>query len=280
MVLARPFGSGLLWLALAMATVTRASAQELAASPEMGDQDEMGAVDRDSENAAAPALRGFADVAWGVGLTSRSVVTGSAQGRRAVSVDFVPALALRVQMGLVTPRFRVAMSAAYQTSVAAEAFQPAPAGVGETTALRSHRFVGGVAAHWFLGESGDALGMFLGYGLRSLYSVQALLVPAFTLHGPTVAIQLWLTALDRVELHLAPELQLLTGVPESLQNSAGLKAPGVAFGGDAELRLRLWPFLALGVLYRETHADFSAVFPEGFADRERYVLLTTYLRWL
>ena len=269
-------------LGFALASSMTARAQEVTESLELEGESvvEEEVAEEDVADVEELQMRGFAQVVWGVGLTERSITAGSAEGRRTVNVDFVPALALRLDMGISGVSYRFSGSVAYQTSLGADGFQPAPASVGETTALRSHRFVGGLKGQWLFSEDGGSLGMFLGYGMRALYSVEALGVPAFTLHGPTLAVQFDLTAFGYIELHVAPEVQLLSGVTRSLQNMAGLKAPGFAFGGEAELRVRLWPFLVLGMLYRESYAGFGALYPQGFSDRERYLLFSGHVHWL
>jgi hypothetical protein len=233
---------------------------------------------------SAPSLRMFLQA--GAGVTQRSISMPSEQGRIRLASSIAPAIDVRAAARLEFEPWFVRLRAGYQSSLGLHAddrLRLAVAGQA-SSAVRSHRFEGGVAPGiWLSGRPGSAaLSLYLGYGLRAFSSVAPLVLPRFTLQGPLIRLELELPLIaQRLWFQLAPEVHIISAYSSDLSRAAHVFGPGVAFGGEAGLVLRLLPRVAIKLSYRESHASVAAnsLAYAGFEDSERYLLsdvLVTY----
>jgi hypothetical protein len=233
---------------------------------------------------AAPAAVQMV-VQVGAGVTQRIVSMPTEQGRISLTTSLSPAFDVRASGRIRFERWFVRVRAGYQSSLGlhADDHLRLPVADQHSSAVRSHRFEGGFAPGFWLGESnGAALSLYLGYGLRAFSSVAPLVLPRFTLHGPLLRLEFELPVIaHRLWLQLAPEGQLMTSYSRDLSRVSHVFGPGVAVGGEAGLVLRLVSSLAMRLTYREAHAHIAAssLGSAGFEDIERYFLadvLVTY----
>jgi hypothetical protein len=215
----------------------------------------------------------------GTGVTQRSISMPTEQGRISLASSLSPAIDVRAVARVLFEHGFVRLRVGYQSSLGLHAddrLRLAVAGQA-SSAVRSHRFEGGVAPGLWLGggPGSAALSLDVAYGLRAFSSVAPLVLPRFTLHGPLTRLELELPLIaDRLWFQLAPEVQVLIAYSGELSRVAHVYGPGVAFGGEASFVLRLVPSIAVRLSYRESHAHIAANSLEntGFEDRERYLL--------
>ena len=119
-----------------------------------------------------------------------------------------------------------------------------------------------------------ALRVFVGWGFRSMHTVVDLETPSYSLHGPTLRPELTLPLNGGfIVLRLAPELQVIAGASRALAKLSDSSLPGVAFGGEASLQLRLIEDLYAALAYRESYAMLSTTWGSYVRDSERFVCL-------
>jgi hypothetical protein len=214
----------------------------------------------------------------GMGATQRSIDLPSAQGRITLGAGPVAALDVRATGRLMFEHYFVRIRAGCQTSLdvhAADRLQIVTAG---STAVRSHRFEGGIAPGLWLGKGPGtaALSLYVAYGLRAFSSVSPLLVPRFTLHGPLLRLELAVPLIGQlIWLQVAPEAQFILSITQDLRAAGGLHARGIAYGAEAGFYVRLGARTGLRLNYRESHAYVAAagLADANFSDVERYIVL-------
>ena len=252
---------------IALAAWPRASAfaQSLAAAPK---QDE-----------STTALR--ASVRVEAGATQRLITVPATQGKLSFTSNPVPALALQLTAAVMGTDLFGAVHLGYQTSVglvAHESLTLDPS--ASSVATRSHRFEAGVTPGLLLGSraSPAQLGISLNYVLRAFASVSPLAIPAYTLHGPAVRLELELPLFGLLSIRLAPEVALILGVTPALRRAAILTGAAFAIGGEGSLSLRVTQRFAVLLDYRESH---SLLQRDGtsMTDVERYVLAGVNFRY-
>lgn len=216
------------------------------------------------------------------GFTSRNITLPTIAGLATLDTGMLPSLA--IQVGALAPGdafFGVTFG--YQSSLGAEASQAAsdPLKPALSTSIQSHHFEGGVLGGFhFGGPESATLALFAGYGVRALASVVELRVPRFSLHGPVARIELELPlGAPWIALRLAPEMQLVLAMSEEL-HTLGVGSPIWAFGGEAGLRLRVSPRIALQLSFREAHAVVTSIYGGSFEDVERYGLFGLVVSYL
>jgi hypothetical protein len=235
------------------------------------------AQDETGPAARAPTVRML--LRAGEGVTQRIISMPSEQGTIHLTTGLAPTIDVRASARLDFEHWFVRFRAGYQSSLGLHAddrLRLAVAGQA-SSAVRSHRFEGGVAPGLWLGAGpgSAAISAYIAYGLRAFSSVAPLVLPRFTLHGPLVRVEFELPLImRRLWLHLAPEAQLLTSYSGDLSRISHVYGPGLAFGGEAGFVLYLLPSVAVRLSYRESHAHLAANSLEsaGFEDIERYFL--------
>jgi hypothetical protein len=221
----------------------------------------------------------------GAGLTRRRIELPTWQGPKTLDSGLAAALDLRVSARITDQRHFIRVRITYQTSLDAEAGDRVRAVSAEptTTAIRSHRFEGGVAPGLWMGDGPGsvALGLFIGYGVRAFGSVTELSMPRFTLHGPVLRLELEIPLAHSWSLRLAPEANLMISMSEALRRVGVLERWGMAFGAEASLQLELFSPLSVRLSYRESHAfAASGTAPDAqLIDVERYVVLAGLIRY-
>jgi hypothetical protein len=217
------------------------------------------------------------------GATNRSIDMTGLEGLRRLNTGWVPAISLETRAAVGGDSAWVEVAARYTTSVHTYGTQQSPDPTSQvvSTPIRSHRFEGGVRPSLRFGASDASLsgGLFLGYGLRALSSTVELQMPRFTEHGPLARLELDIPVIGNVlRLRIAPEFQALLSISRAVRRLGQTESFGMAFGGEASVRLQLIDWLALAIDYRESHAIVASASTDPFRDIERFVLLTIGLR--
>lgn len=215
----------------------------------------------------------------GGGVTQRTLDLPSTQGRLTFNSGWAPALDLRVSGRISDERHFLRVRVGYQSSIgwaAVDRSRIASTGTASTP-VRSLRLEGGIAPGLWLGAGpgSTALSLFVGYGLRALGSETELRIPRFTLHGPLSRLELEIPLVPKLlSLRLAPEAQLIVSMTQDLARAGQLDKIGVAYGGEADLHLRVTSRIACRVSYRESHALVMAgtAVDAHFIDIERYLV--------
>jgi hypothetical protein len=222
----------------------------------------------------------------GLGVTQRAIDLPTEQGRVTLGAGFSPAFDVRASGRLALGRAFLRARVGYQSSLAIEAndrlrlITSGPA----STPVRSHRLEGGLASGlWFdLGPGKSTLSLYLAYALRAFSSVQPLLIPSFTLHGPLLRIEVDVPLVrDLLWIQIAPEAQLIWAATHELRRSGGLRGTGFAYGGEAGLYVRLQSWIGLRLNYRESHAQLASVraTDRGLEDVERYFIANALFKF-
>lgn len=226
-----------------------------------------------------PIPRGmYAHVAVGGGIGARSVAIPSRRSDRRLSTGLFPTVQVGMQGELVVRRMLLGAAVTYQTAVGLQAAAIAPrAGNSvEGAQLRSNSLTLGVSPGYRFGRSLDsvALRVFVGWAFRSLHTVVDLETPSYSLHGFDLRPELTVP-LDHgfIVLRLAPELQVISGASRALVELSNAALPGVAFGGEAALQVRLIHGLFAALAYRESYAMLSTSWGSYVRDSERFVTL-------
>jgi hypothetical protein len=76
-----------------------------------------------------------------------------------------------------------------------------------------------------------------------------------------------------IVLRLAPELQVIAGASRALVALTSAALPGVAFGGEASIQIRLWQGLYTALAYRESYAMLSTSWGSYVRDSERFLTI-------
>lgn len=263
---------------------SRASAEEAAPASEAAP-----AQDGASEDVGSEATEQTSGARAGVGLsvaggaTSRSIELTGFDGLRRLDTGWVPAVALEVHGAVGGERAWIEWAALYESSVHTfgAARSPDPTSQLVSTPIRSQRFEGGIRPSLRLGASDASMSgaVFLGYGVRAFNSVAELQVPRFTEHGPLARLELEVPLIGTtLWLRIAPEFQAFVSISRVVRRIGETNDFGMAFGGEASLRLQAFEWLALAIDYRESHAIVRSAFPDPFRDIERFVLLRIGLR--
>ena len=266
-------------------TLSNAATEETvtAENAEGTEADETSECKDDGDAACTPALK--ATLVVNGGMTERRISVPTAAGLAALHTGLVPALGVELGAQWRDPDKFYAIAIAYQSSLRANATQPASDELKPPlfTGIHSHHLDAGGAAGLVLGSgpTSATLGFFLGYGLRAFGSVVELRVPRFTLHGPVARLEFQLPlGTPRVVVRLAPEAQLILSVTQDLQDLSGIAAPLFAFGGEASLRVLLTTRFILQLAFRESHAAVSSANGASFEDVERFVLFGVVVSYL
>jgi hypothetical protein len=74
-----------------------------------------------------------------------------------------------------------------------------------------------------------------------------------------------------IVLRIAPELQLIAGASRALVEVTNAALPGIAFGGEASIAVRLFQGLFAALSYRESYAMLSTSWGSYVRDSERFV---------
>jgi hypothetical protein len=240
------------------------------------------AASSESQVPAQPTLQWLLQA--GAGVTQRALDLTSAQGRITLGAGGFPAVDVRGSMRLALQHWFVRFRVGYQTSLGMHASEQLriPAAGPASTAVRSHRFEGGIAPGLWLGAGpgSAALSVYMAYGLRALSTVTPLLIPRFTMHGPLLRVELEVPLVAHLLwLQIGPEAHLILSITDDLRRIGHLDGPGVAYGGEAGLHMRLGSRTALRLHYRESHAHVagSGLRHDGFLDLERYMMLDMLL---
>jgi len=157
----------------------------------------------------------------------------------------------------------------YQTSLGLTIEERPPFALRNRIDARAERAELSVAPAFRPGSSttAPALAFPVGFGLRSFWpEVHEMMTPGYTLLGPQLRAELVLPLGDVLALRVGPELQVIIAIDESIR-AEGVDRSGLAYGGEAVLRLRLGPVFALELTYRQSHA-VVATFWTGRADFE------------
>jgi hypothetical protein len=221
----------------------------------------------------------------GLGVTERTIHVPSAPGGLSLDTAFAPALAVRLLARIADESRFLRLQLSYQTSLHMEAgerlSQPTEM-AASTTPIRSHRFEAGLAPGLRLGNSSHspALGLFMGYWLRSFSAVSELRFASFTLHGPMLRLEFELpVASGLFLLRIGPEANLIVARTAMLERQAGLHGLGFAYGGEASVRIVVSDLISLRLSYRESRAQIRSVLQANLEDVERYLLLDALFRY-
>lgn len=223
-----------------------------------------------------PDRRFSATLAAYAGFTTRGIRLPTLSGLSTFETGFLPSLGLQLALRSTGDPF-YAFSVNYQSSVGAEATQPAsdPQKPALSTGIHTHHFDAGVFSGLHLGAPREsaAIGLYVGYGVRALASVVELRVPRYSLHGPVARLEFELPlGTPNVVLRIAPEVQCAMFISRDLA-SFGVAVPIWAFGGEAGLRVSFSNRVSLQIAFRESHATASKSYGASFQDVERFGLL-------
>jgi hypothetical protein len=247
--------------------------------------DEESAGDTTPETSAETDAESRARVTLAVagGATYRLIEIAARDGQHRLDTGWVPAVALDVRAAFGGDRAQVALGAHYETSLHTFGSQHSPDPTSQVlpTPIRSHRFEIGVTPSLRFGSIDSfAAGVFIGYALRAFGSVAELQVPRFTEHGPLLRLELDIPVIGSVlRIRLAPEVSGLVSISRAVRRLGETDRFGIAFGGEASLRLRIVEWLALELDYRESHAFVHSAFADPFRDVERFALLGVRLQF-
>lgn len=226
---------------------------------------------------AEPSASGaYASVAAGSGIGERSLAIPSRRSDRRLSTGVFPAIEVGMQGEIAVRRWLIGAAASYHTAVGLQAAAIAPrAGNSVDGAqLRSNSLTFGVVPGYRFGRKYEsvALRVLVGWAFRSLHTVVDLETPSYSLHGFDLRPELTVP-LDHglIVLRLAPELQLIAGASRALVEVTRAALPGVAFGGEASIQVRLFEGLYAAISYRESYAMLSTAWGSYVRDSERFV---------
>lgn len=212
----------------------------------------------------------------GAGAGTRAFVLPSATGVGTQALATSPFAAVALDLTVrIRPEQRVGVDvlASYHSSLAWMIEQKPLFALPQDIAVRSQRLELSLAPTLRLtqGEPSHALAFPLGFGLRSFWPrLGQFPVPAFSLGGPLLRVQLQLAFFRGLRVRVGPELQWLL-LSSSTRPSAGVDAlAGYALGIAAELDANIARSLQLGLGYRESRATLPTR-SGALEDTERYV---------
>jgi hypothetical protein len=218
----------------------------------------------------------YASVAVGGGMGERSVALPSRRSDRRLSTGLFPAVQVAMQGEIAARGWLFGAAASYNTAVGLQAAAIAPrAGNSVDGAqLRSNSLTLGIMPGYRFGRTVErvTLRVLVGWAFRSLHTVVDLETPSFSLHGFELRPELTLPLNHGlIVLRLAPELQLIAGASRALVELTSAALPGVAFGGEASIQIRLVQGLYAALAYRESYAMLSTSWGSYVRDSERFV---------
>lgn len=214
----------------------------------------------------------------GGGLATRAFERPTPIGAQRMKTTVVPALdtGLRVT-AWPNAAFSLSVLLHYQTSLGMSTREAPPFALDNEVSVRSEHVELSAAPTIRLGDDPGALALAfpLGFSLRTFWpEVHKLMTPGYSLGGPLVRAELVVPVRDLLVLRLGPEFQWIVMVDRVL-TADGMASQAVAIGGEATLALRLSPWFALQLHYRESHAlaPNDVAGGQSFSDVERYLTL-------
>jgi hypothetical protein len=258
---------------------TEARIEPASVPEEAGASDEGAPETAESGNETESDTRARVSLDVAGGTAYRLIELTGRDGLRRLNTGWVPAVALELRAAVGGERASVELAARYATSVRTFGTQQSPDPNSQivSTPIRSHRLEGGVRPSLRFGASDASFGMglFLGYGLRAFASNVELQMPRFTEHGPLARLELDIPVIGSVlRLRVAPEFQAILSISRAVRRLGETESFGMAFGGQASVRLQVVDWFALAIDYRESHAAVASASTDPFRDVERFVLLT------
>ena len=220
----------------------------------------------------------YASVRVGSGIGERSISIPSRRSDRQLGTGVFPALQVGLHGELALRRVLIGAMATYETAVGlrAASIEPRSGSSVDGAQLRSNSLTFGLVPGYRFGAAYESVSLrvFVGWAFRSLHTVVDLETPSYSLHGPTLRPELTLP-LDHgfIVIRLAPELQVIAGASRRLVEISDASLPGVAFGGEASLQMRLTAALSVALAYRESYAMLSTAWGSYVRDAERFVTL-------
>jgi hypothetical protein len=212
----------------------------------------------------------------GIGAGMHQAAFPTDVGNHTLPLATFPALDLMLQVdgvshaGNVTPGLRVS----YRTSIGYTLRETPPAGVEVSSPARTHEFEIDAVANLNFGDSRTALSLpiAVGWALDNSRTDVELTWPRYTLGGPRARVSLRIPISDGdVVLTLGPDVGGIVQVSGSLQR-AGISATGMAFGGEAQLAVKVSERFALRALFREAHTVLSSArVAAKFSDVQRFM---------
>lgn len=264
------------------AAVTHAAPRaEPQPEPELapGEEPDHAPEPRPSERSAE---RMHVGVALGGGFGLRDLTLPTREGTRSLSTGAYPGLALSVSAhGMIGGHFRLAAAADYRTSVGLSGIETPPLDGQRQTSMRSHALALGLAPGYRFGATESVvLQLFVGWMFQGLRSVADLSFPTISWHGAVLRPELVIPFADgAVSLRLAPELVAVAGIYTTLTGRTGLAHAGMGFSAEVSLDVRLAPFIALGIDYRESHVALGTSWGASFTDVLRFGSARLILRY-
>jgi hypothetical protein len=198
-----------------------------------------------------PGVRGW--LGAGLGAAARSLSMPSLEGARHLTTLVHPALEVTLRgEAVLAPHALLSLDARYRTSLGLDIEETPLGGVARTTPLRVHTFGAGLVPAWRFAVSDDsaALGLYLGWSVQAVSAAVAPTIPTHTLHGPELGIELRAPlARSAVVFALRPSVAIWPWATERLRDQGRLSGPGLAFGLDAGVDIRLTDAFVLALAY-------------------------------
>lgn len=239
--------------------------------PPEGTPDASGLVEDTEERPVAVMLA----VGAGPGMHETTLPVSGATEK--VPMSAFPAYDIALHVDGVSPSGKLTpgVHAEYRSSVGYTLSETPVNGVKESTAARTHelRFEGVLNINFGHSRRDVSLPIKLGYQWTNLRTDAELAdMHRFTLSGPHFALALRVPISDgAVVLTFGPDAGMILQVSDGLQR-AGISPTGIAFGGEAEILVRLGERFALRLVYREAHSSVSSSkSSQSLSDVQRFI---------
>jgi hypothetical protein len=210
----------------------------------------------------------------GAGFGAYSNVVPTTRGPHEVAPSTFMAAALRLTVDARKGGFAPGASVQYRTSIGHDLSDLPPGGPRVRSAARVHELIVDLVGNVHFGRdrSEVSLPIALGIATRNLRLDEPLDTPGYTLTGLHAGFGFRIPFSDEMfVLALGPDLEWFLHVSDGLV-ARGFGWGGLAFGGFADLSLRLSERFALTASYRESHASVSGTAtPQSFSDVQRFV---------
>ncbi len=253
------------------------------ADREVPDDAAQNAVEGESPNVAdAPAAWGF-DLGAGLGFGQRGSTVPTAAGEGRYSSSPFPAIYIAFDLWLRPiddPAFRVGLGTHYYSSMGLSAEELRDDGSTATVDSHAHSLSVGLSADYefTVGPRVLRAEVELGWFFRMLDSEASTTMPSYRLSGPQLRLGFFLPLAQTVPIALGvvPEFGIVSSVSEEVAQVGSLSAGFIA-GFEVQIRYDLIPELALGLVYRESHAVIGSDHEGDMSDVERFgVVRLTY----
>lgn len=237
------------------------------------------AASEPAPQAPAPADTGthvVARAALGGGLATRSLRRPVGGGIQQLATTFSPAADVVLSVRIAPEAaFSFDVILHYQTALGLVIREPTLFAIANEVDVRSERAELSVAPGFRFGDgpTSPRLLILLGASLRNFWPAEHHLeTPRYVLIGPHGRVELEVSLGTHARLRAGPEVWLC-GIAGTDLTGAGVRAPGVAYGGQVSLDIRLSENFLLEIAYRQSNATASSEVGPSFLDIERYAMV-------